>query len=556
MDLLLAVRMYINKMIDESGPGMKVLLMDKETISVVSVVYSQSEILRKEVYLFERIDAGANRELMKHLKCICFVRPTRENVEALCHEFKHPKYGSYYVYFSNIIPKTDIKQLAECDEQEIVKEIQEFYADYLAVSPHVFHLNIPNVYHEFNWVPETLNRVMQGLSSALLALKKAPAIRYQNSSEMAHRLAERVRQLMAKESALFDFRSNGPQPVLLILDRREDSVSPLLNQWTYQAMVHELLGINNNRVSLADVPNVSREMQEVVLSSESDEFYSANKYSNFGEIAMSIKQLMEEYQTKAKMHAKVESVTDMKNFIENYPQFKKISGAVSKHVTLVGELSRLTAQNDLLQVSELEQELVAGHLDHAECVQRMRQVITNPKVTTLDALRLVLLYNLRFERDPARDSHTFTELLRRKGAPDRWLQLSDKLIRFGGARFRLTDLFHSETVSANAFMRRLAKGIRGVENIYTQHAPLVKDLVDQLVKNRLKEASYPFLGGAQMRERPQDVFVFILGGMTYEEAFAIHELNKANPSCRVCIGGTTIHNAKSFLEEIWNSDLV
>ena len=90
----------------------------------------------------------------------------------------------------------------------------------------------------------------------------------------------------------------------------------------------------------------------------------------------------------------------------------------------------------------------------------MRQVVTNPKVTVLDALRLVLLYSLRFEKDPARDLHTLTELLRRKGAPDRWLQLPDKLIRFGGARFRLTDLFHSETVSANAFMRRLAKGIR------------------------------------------------------------------------------------------------
>lgn len=32
MDLLLAVRMYVNKMIAESGPGMKVLLMDKETV--------------------------------------------------------------------------------------------------------------------------------------------------------------------------------------------------------------------------------------------------------------------------------------------------------------------------------------------------------------------------------------------------------------------------------------------------------------------------------------------------------------------------------------------
>ena len=87
-----------------------------------------------------------------------------------------------------------------------------------------------------------------------------------------------------------------------------------------------------------------------------------------------------------------------------------------------------------------------------------------------------------------------------------------------------------------------------MENIYTQHAPLVKDLVDQLIKNRLKEPGYPFLGGAQMRERPQDVFVFVLGGMTYEEAFAIHELNKTNPSCRICIGGTSIHNAKRYFE--------
>ena len=32
MDVVLAIRMYISRMIDESGPGMKVLLMDKETV--------------------------------------------------------------------------------------------------------------------------------------------------------------------------------------------------------------------------------------------------------------------------------------------------------------------------------------------------------------------------------------------------------------------------------------------------------------------------------------------------------------------------------------------
>ena len=45
---------------------------------IVSVVYTQSEILQKEVYLFERIDSQ-NRDNMKHLKAICFLRPTKVN---------------------------------------------------------------------------------------------------------------------------------------------------------------------------------------------------------------------------------------------------------------------------------------------------------------------------------------------------------------------------------------------------------------------------------------------------------------------------------------------
>lgn len=44
---------------------------------------------------------------------------------------------------SNIISKGDIKTLAENDEQEVVRELEEFFADYLAVSPHLFSLNIP-----------------------------------------------------------------------------------------------------------------------------------------------------------------------------------------------------------------------------------------------------------------------------------------------------------------------------------------------------------------------------------------------------------------------------
>ena len=44
------------------------------------MVYTQSEVLQKEVYLFERVDTSG-RESMKHLKAICFLRPTKVRMQ-------------------------------------------------------------------------------------------------------------------------------------------------------------------------------------------------------------------------------------------------------------------------------------------------------------------------------------------------------------------------------------------------------------------------------------------------------------------------------------------
>lgn len=49
-------------------------------------------------------------------------------------------------------------------------------------------------------------------------------------------------------------------------------------------------------------------------------------YANFGEIGQNIKALITEFQRKSQTNQKLESVADMKNFVEQYPQFKKISG--------------------------------------------------------------------------------------------------------------------------------------------------------------------------------------------------------------------------------------
>ncbi|XP_060073224.1 vacuolar protein sorting-associated protein 45-like [Ylistrum balloti] len=546
MNVILAVKQYISKMIDESGPGMKVLLMDKETTSIVSMVYAQSEILQKEVYLFERIDSSA-RETMKHLKCICFLRPTRDNVELLAQELRLPKYGLYYIYFSNVISKQDVKVLAEADDQEVVREVQEFFGDFIAVNPHLFTLNILGCSQALNWSPTALTRTTQGLTSVLLSLKKCPMIRYQNSSEMARRLAENIRSTISKEAALFEFRKTDVAPVLLVLDRRDDPVTPLLNQWTYQAMVHELLGINNNRINLSHIPGITKDLQEVVLSAEHDEFYANNMYNNFGEIGTNIKDLMEEFQKKSKSQAKVESIADMKAFIEAYPQFKKMSGAVAKHVTVVGELSRLVSKINLLEVSETEQEL-ACQGDHSACLQKIKGLLSGDKTPQLDMLRLVMLYALRYESHSNNDVSGLVEGLRRKGLSEKHRAMVHAVLQYGGRKARGSDLFGNQ--DPVAITKRFLKGLKGVENVYTQHKPLMYSIVDQLIKGKLKEGAYPYLGTGQLRDKPQDIVVFMIGGATYEEALAVHTLNRSSPGVRIVLGGTTVHNFKSFLDEV------
>ena len=61
---------------------------------------------------------------------------------------------------------------------------------------------------------------------------------------MSRKLAETVRNMISRDTNLFDFRQNDVAPVLLVLDRREDSITPLLNQVHFFLHSHYLhLGI-------------------------------------------------------------------------------------------------------------------------------------------------------------------------------------------------------------------------------------------------------------------------------------------------------------------------
>ncbi|KAF8411675.1 hypothetical protein HHK36_004233 [Tetracentron sinense] len=588
MVLISAARDYIARMLQDIS-GMKVLILDSQTVSIVSVVYSQSELLQKEVFLVELVDS-TSKESMSHLKAVYFLRPTSENIQHLRRQLASPRFGEYHLFFSYILKDTQIHILADSDEQEVVQQVQEFYADFGAIDPYHFTLNshlnhiymLPAVVDPSS-LQKFCDRVIDGIAAVFLALKRRPVIRYQRTSDTAKRIAQETAKLMyQQESGLFDFRRTETSPLLLVVDRRDDPVTPLLNQWTYQAMVHELIGIQDNKVDLRNVGKLPKDQQEVVLSSEQDAFFKANMYENFGDLGMNIKRMVDEFQQIAKSNQNIQTIEDMAKFVDNYPEYRKMHGNVSKHVMMVTEMSKIVEERKLMLVSETEQELACngGQVAAFEAVMNL---LNNESVTDIDRLRLVMLYALRYEKDsPVQLMQLFNKLASRsaKYKPgvtlnkqgkyggslfyalilislvsdgfDKLVILEQQLVQFllkqAGVDKRTGDLYGNRDLLNIA--RNMARGLKGVENVYTQHQPLLFQTMESITKGRLRDVDYPFVGNHFQQGRPQEVVIFIVGGTTYEEARAVTLQNATNPGIRFILGGSVVLNSKRFLKDL------
>eukprot|EP00742_Colponemidia_sp_Colp-10_P003657 GILJ01003892.1.p1 GENE.GILJ01003892.1~~GILJ01003892.1.p1 ORF type:complete len:588 (-),score=99.65 GILJ01003892.1:174-1937(-) len=556
-NLVHTVQEYINKMLGEV-PGMKILIMDVETTGIVSIVYSQSSVLQKEVFLVDRIDRERNEKLL-HLKAVYFLRPTQDNFKRLVEELKNPNFHEYYLFFSSFVPQDQLQRLAEADETDSIRQVQEFYADYYAVNKDLFTLNIPSTINlltpEWHKLGRSVfDRMVEGVIGCLLSVRKKPVIRFARSSELCRQLADEVQSRMDEEPSLFEFRRTEVSPVLLIVDRRDDPVTPLLNQWTYQAMVHELIGISNNvvdmrpkRTQAAGAAPVKPELEQLVMSQEQDRFFADNMFGNFGDLAVAIKEYVDLYQQQTNSNTKIQSIEDMQNFIESYPEFAKLSGNVSKHVAVLHELGRQVETRNLLDVSKLEQEIACTDA-RAEHFREVMSRLHSPTITNIDRLRLVLLYALRYENDDKITS--LTEVLRQHGIEENQIKLVDAVVQYAGSHVRGGDLFGNKNFFS-AFQGKVRSTLKGVPNVYTQHHPLLSSTLDLLIKGKLRETEYPSTTSADFRARTNEIIVFMIGGVTYEEALHVQQMNN-NPQIpvRIILGGSTIHNSMSFLAEV------
>ena len=95
-----------------------------------------NDILSKEVYLVESLDG--KHEGLGHMKAVCFIRPSADNIRLLVSQLKEPKFLEYHIFFTNIVSQELLRRIADADHLAVVKQVQEFYGDYYAIGNDLF----------------------------------------------------------------------------------------------------------------------------------------------------------------------------------------------------------------------------------------------------------------------------------------------------------------------------------------------------------------------------------------------------------------------------------
>ena len=151
----------------------------------------------------------------------------------------------------------------------------------------------------------------------------------------------------------------------------------------------------------------------------------------------------------------------MQNFVEQFPQFKKMSADVTKHVTLLGEINRLVEAGSLMEVSQVEQELACTE-DHATAASEVDAMLSKPAISRAAKLRVLLLYALRYERESSNRIAQFANALG-ADAP----AVVTTFLRHCGASVRSGDLFGNKSWPAAPRPNPNRTLRRGVQNVYT-----------------------------------------------------------------------------------------
>ncbi|CAL1280864.1 unnamed protein product [Larinioides sclopetarius] len=370
---------------------------------------------------------------------------------------------------------------------------------------------------------------------------------------------------------------------LLLLDRAVDLVSVLATQLTYEGLLDEIFGINNNTVELPPEKfSKSNEggLQEMptdpkrFLLNSSEELFAELRDKNFNAVGPTLSRKAKVLSAQFDERHGAKTIDAIKQFVEKLPHMQAAKKSLATHTSMAELVKEVTDSEMFLNSLQTEQEFINGletdktnaHIE--DCIAKEEPLIK--------VLRLICLQSLANNGlKPKQLDYYKREIIQTYGYQHcltlNYLEKAD-LLKVQGARtysiirktLRLTvDEVNEQSPTDISYVHsgyaplsvRLAQfltqpGWRAIPDVLNiLPGPTVEGI--QKIPRGLRKRRGSGSSIQSSTEEQKVTLVFFLGGVTYAEISALRFLSQQDDAPMEYIVATTkLVNGKTFLENL------
>ncbi|KAF2708912.1 Sec1-like protein [Pleomassaria siparia CBS 279.74] len=558
----------------------KVLIVDEDSRKLIDNVVKEDDVLNANITNIERIDD--RRETQRDTDAVYFLTPKPHIVDCIMADFESRRYrGAFLIWTS--LPAQPLRERID-RSQTAQQQIRLFKVMHLDFHPRESHLvtfqdpwSFPVLYHPDcnNLVRLHMEDIAEKLVGVCVALGEYPTIRYYRPRNPSHeaavlcthlaRFLQDKLDMYAQFNPDFPPQSNRPRGALYICDRSMDIYAPLLHEFTYQAMAHDLLPIQDaNKVTYKTIINEGEpgaEEKDMEIS-EKDKIWVENRHQHMKD---TIDKLMGDFQRfiadnpqftnqDSQNATGVNGLNAIKDMIAGLPQFQEMKEAYSLHLTMAQECMNIFQRNKLPDLASVEQCLATGlDEDYRKAKNMADQVVRTldeEAIIPSDRLRLIALYLLYKDGIHPAD---LNKLLLHAQLPPQDGQVIQNLDLLGARMAKA--LKEKREPPPPLFPRKTTPPPNAEEYALSRFTTAVQDLLEEHVRGTLSQEIFPYTKqqpddpnasmqdnnpAASLRsakptwaksrlssvEPRQRVIMFMAGGATYSESRACYEVSQ------------------------------